>query len=85
MNTTALDSEAPEKSISLQPLASLIWFDFPQTYRTCSTVMKVTEIHYFTYWCRLSCQRVAFSLGDNETAETIFLLPLAAMLHGVAL
>lgn len=43
------------------------------------------SIQYFKYWCQLSCQCVSPSLGDNESVETIFLLPLAAELHSVAL
>lgn len=41
---------------------------------------KVSPLLYLSV--RQSCQCVSPSLGDNETTEAIFLLPLAAKFHG---
>lgn len=57
----------------------------PPTNRMYSTVITTKSTHCFTCWCPLSCQDVSPSLGDKETKETIFVLPLAAKLRGEAL
>lgn len=43
------------------------------------------RLHCLTCWCQLSWQCLFPSLSDNEITENIFILPLAAELHGDAL